>query len=282
MTFALLCLNVFTAQVNKSFAQIITYTNDTGGVMNMVATNVTAGNLTRVNGASRLSSPCTHGFSTRGFSNNTTYNDTMKAVEVSVAPNSGFKLVVDTLLADLRHSTTGPAKARFAYSTDGGTTWTDQGTDQLPYGSSTCDSMTTCKWQTSINVNYPGNLLFRVYGFDASVATGTGNMQILNLAITGSVISSTMVNEVAADENKISIYPNPMAQNTTISYNLTANEFVSIRIYNMLGQQVSQVAATEFQQAGAHNYTVPVVVPGLYFVKLSIGDQTYTRKIVKL
>jgi Secretion system C-terminal sorting domain len=272
---------VFFLFSNATYGQIVVYTNDTGGVMNMIATHVTADTLKRVNGTVRLTPPCTHGFSTKGFTNATSYSDTLEAVQLTVSANVGYFLKVDSFKADLRHSPTGPANARFAYSINGGTTWVDQGTDQYPYGSGTCDSMITCKWVHPLTLSYPNHLTFRVYGFNCSVTTGTGNLQIMNLIINGSLIPTTSVTGLTLEEQSLQIYPNPVEQTVTISYQLANEERVSADIYNVLGQKVMSVANSELQ-FGDHTYLVSLSTPGIYFVKLTIGDQTFTRKIVKL
>ena len=74
-------------------------------------------------------------------------------------------------------------------------------------------------------------------------------------------------------------YPNPFNPTTAISYQLIANSFVTLRIFDLLGKEVATLVQ-EAKQAGA--YTVrwnPTNVPsGLYFYRLrareSDGGQT--------
>ncbi|MFI5196970.1 MAG: T9SS type A sorting domain-containing protein, partial [Chitinophagales bacterium] len=278
--FSVVFLFSFTLKANMIYGQIITYTNDTSGALNMVATHATAGALTRVNGAARLSSPCTNGYSTRSFTPAITYIDTLPAVQVIVSPNTSYSLHVDSFNVDIRHSATGPANLRYAYSINGGTTWIDQGTNQNPYLSATCDSMSTGTWITSFSVNSPAQLMFRVYGFNAS---GTlGNLQILNLKINGTVTSTTSVSEVMPDGNSLQVYPNPVTENATVSYHLSKEEKVSMSIYNLAGQEITPVINCLVQKQGDYDYTVAVKIPGIYFVKLTIGGTSVTRKIIKL
>ncbi len=264
-------------------AQIITYTNDTGGVLNMVAANAVGDTLTRVNGASRLSTPCTHGFSTKSFTNATVFADTLPAVEIVVAPKTGYLLKADTFKVDLRHSPTGPANARFAYSTDSAT-WIDQGTDQLPYGSGACDSVVTCAWPKAVTVIYPKKLFFRVYGFNCSVSTGTGNLQILNLSITGKVMTpaATSVAEVNEDELLFNAYPNPTSGNIELSYVLNSSARVNLEIHNLLGQVVERSVVNEQQASGVHKFNLTLPSSGIYFARLTVGDNVITKKISRL
>lgn len=169
-------------------AQILTYTSDTAGALSSVATNATGTPLSRVNGATRPGTPCSSGYSAASFTSVTTYTTTLPAIQVTASPNSGYTLNVTGFSADLRRSTTGPAYVRLAYSTDGGTTWTDQGLNQSPNNAS-CGSTTTATWITTITVSSPASLIFRVYGFNAGGTTGT--LQILNLIINGTVGTTT-------------------------------------------------------------------------------------------
>jgi hypothetical protein len=111
----------------------------------------------------------------------------MPAAQVSVSPNAGYTLNVTGFSADLRRSPAGPVAVRFAYSTDGGTTWTDQGIDQSPNNAG-CGVTTTATWATTATVVAPAGLKFRVYGYNAASSGGT--VQILNVVINGTVTTS--------------------------------------------------------------------------------------------
>ena len=114
------------------FGQVYSYTTATNGAPNTVAANVTGTNLSRVNGAGTPGSPCPSGFSSDGYSTTLTYSTALAAIEFTVTPNAGFQLDLTDISADLRRSSNGPASVRFAYSTDGGMTWTDKGSDGTP------------------------------------------------------------------------------------------------------------------------------------------------------
>lgn len=165
-------------------AQILTYTSATSGALNAVDPNASGTALARVNGCNAPGSPCSTGFSCTNFSSSTTYSSSEAAVEVTCTPNSGYSLNVTGFSADLRRSSSGPASVRYAYSTDGGTTWTSQGSNQSPDNAS-CGTTTTGTWTTSFTVSSPNTLKFRVYGFNASSTAGT--FQILNLNVNGTV-----------------------------------------------------------------------------------------------
>lgn len=163
-------------------AQIYLYTNNSNGVPSAVAANASGSNLTRVNGAIVPTSPCASGFSSTKFSNTTVFNTGLKAIEFTVTPDVGFQLNILSLTAGLRRSNTGPALTRFAYSADGGTTWTDEGTDHAPKNAS-CGNVLNYTW--SIALTTTNAVMVRIYGFNASATTGT--LQLLNITLDGTV-----------------------------------------------------------------------------------------------
>ena len=280
MAFAMLV--IFTTKVNTSFGQIASYVDDTLGALSMVDPNATGTPLARVNGALLPVAICQNGFSTRYFTTATstpTFSDTCRAIEVTVTPNASHTLNVTGFVADLRRSNTGPTAARYAYSVDGGTTWTDQGTDQTPMHAG-CDTLTTCTWATSFTVMAPNTLKFRVYGYLASSTGGT--FQIKNLNINGTVTGTTATEEVIADKNNISIAPNPTSQNTNISYHVSSPSNVNIAVYNLLGQEVSNVVNNVMQQAGDFSFPATINTPGTYFVRITIGNETFTKRVEKI
>ncbi len=200
--------------INAGYGQILSYTNATSGALNSVAANATGTALALVNGATTPGASCSTGFSSAGYGSSTTYSSTGAAVEVTCTPASGYALNVTGFSMGLRRSASGPVDVRFAYSTDGGTTWTNQGSNQAPDNAS-CGTTTTGTWTTSFTVNSPSTLKFRVYGFDASSTAGTE--QILNLTISGTVTGGGGVTA----NPKITVYfNNPV--DTTVSTGVRA------------------------------------------------------------
>jgi hypothetical protein len=83
-------------------------------------------------------------------------------------------------------------------------------------------------------------------------------------------------------------YPNPFNPETSISYRLDLKEpaRVSLKIYNLLGQQVSSLV-DEVQGSGAyqviwdgHDDAGRTLSSGVYFVRLQVGEMGQTGKVV--
>ena len=84
------------------------------------------------------------------------------------------------------------------------------------------------------------------------------------------------------DVETLSINPNPTANSATLFYHLSAEERVSVAVYDVVGRCTSRIADGEMQPAGAHSYELSVVAAGVYFVKFTVGEQVVTVKLVKL
>lgn len=78
-------------------------------------------------------------------------------------------------------------------------------------------------------------------------------------------------------------YPNPFNPGTVISFNLPRNEFVSLKIYNTLGQEVGELVNGELP-AGQHsfNFNAGNLSSGLYFYEISAGNFHQTKKMLLL
>ena len=78
-------------------------------------------------------------------------------------------------------------------------------------------------------------------------------------------------------------YPNPFNPTTTINYGIPGNNFVSLTIYNILGQRVATLV-NGMQLAGDHAaiWNAADHPSGIYFARLQTGNYTKTIKMVLL
>jgi hypothetical protein len=78
-------------------------------------------------------------------------------------------------------------------------------------------------------------------------------------------------------------YPNPFNSETTIHYTLPQSTFVSIIIYNILGNEVHRISE-HVQIAGEKivNFDASRLPSGIYFYRLRAGNYQETRKLVLL
>jgi hypothetical protein len=84
-------------------------------------------------------------------------------------------------------------------------------------------------------------------------------------------------------------YPNPFNPGTVISYQLAVFSKVSLRVYDVLGNEITTLVNEE-QQAGSYNYELRSATggrnyelsSGIYFYQLRTGNFVQTRKMVLL
>jgi hypothetical protein len=78
-------------------------------------------------------------------------------------------------------------------------------------------------------------------------------------------------------------YPNPFNPATTIRYGLSHTSFVTLTVYNTLGQQVAQLL-NEQAEAGYHDvaFRADGLASGVYFYRIQAGDFVASKKLLLL
>ena len=86
-------------------------------------------------------------------------------------------------------------------------------------------------------------------------------------------------NEFALFQN----YPNPFNPSTTIQYQIPSEQFVSIKVYNSLGQQVSSLV-NKIMPVGEHTVHFDAIKKssGVYLYKIEAGMYSETKKMLLL
>jgi len=78
-------------------------------------------------------------------------------------------------------------------------------------------------------------------------------------------------------------YPNPFNPSTTIEFSLPKSEFVELKVYNILGKEVSTLVAKKLNP-GNHTYTFDGknLASGVYYYRIEAGNFVQTRKMIYL
>ena len=78
-------------------------------------------------------------------------------------------------------------------------------------------------------------------------------------------------------------YPNPFNPSTTIEFTLPKSEFVELRVYNILGKEVSTLVSKKLNQ-GNHTYTFDGknLASGIYYYQLVSGNYREVKKMILL
>lgn len=143
-------------------------------------------------------------------------------------------------------------------STDGGLTWTTQTTASIQN-------------LTHFDIVYSGGL---VYGYGIS---------------QGGYLIKLVENPLGLDPNNTSVpvnysleqnFPNPFNPSTIIKYSLPKASYVTLKVYDMLGNEVMKVVDG---QKSAGNYVEQIdassLASGIYFYTLRAGDYAETKKM---
>jgi hypothetical protein len=136
------------------------------------------------------------------------------------------------------------------------------------------------------NVIFPALVLGETY---ARIPDGSSAWKIVTDYTKGSSngtgTSVGRFKELITDYRLGQNYPNPFNPTTVISYQLAAGSHVELKIYDMLGSEISTLV-DEFKPTG--NYTLEFdsqtrgLSSGIYFYTLKAGDYTHTKKMLLL
>jgi hypothetical protein len=96
--------------------------------------------------------------------------------------------------------------------------------------------------------------------------------------VTATPLSTTAVpGEFVLSQN----YPNPFNASTVIRYQLASDEHVTLKVYNIYGQEVADLVDAD-QKAGVYSvhWTGEGISSGVYFYTMTAGDFSQTMKMV--
>jgi hypothetical protein len=106
----------------------------------------------------------------------------------------------------------------------------------------------------------------------------------LETKLTDEIVTSVQ-NE---DQNPIAFsleqnYPNPFNPSTKIKYSIPNSEFVTLKVYDVLGNEVATLVNEE-KSAGSYevNFNASQLSSGIYFYKLQTGNFAETKKMLLL
>jgi len=102
----------------------------------------------------------------------------------------------------------------------------------------------------------------------------------------------TVQSPLAADDDQLNLpaalelrqnYPNPFNPSTIISFTLPARAHVSLKIYNILGQEIATLVEG-VENAGIHEiyWDAAGAASGVYFYRLTYNNEVLTRKMALL
>jgi hypothetical protein len=135
-------------------------------------------------------------------------------------------------------------------------------------------------WEEFNNGNIAGSVVELItdstYIYAASLGGGVYRYDVNNIS---SVYSSDL--EAPALFELKQNYPNPFNPNTVISYQLPVSGDVTLKVYDVLGNEVATLA-DEYKPAGSYEveFSADDLTSGIYFYKLQAGSYSETKKMI--
>ncbi len=158
----------------------------------------------------------------------------------------------------------GTTPGKIYRTTNKGTTWTEQTTTLAATQNFYAISMfnVNCGW--AVTGNTTANTNDGVYKYN----------DVLNAI---NPINTNTPSNFVLEQN----YPNPFNPTTTINYSIPKSAFVTLKVYDILGNEVKSLVN---EQQSVNNYTINAdfsnLTSGVYYYTLKAGDFTSTKKLM--
>jgi hypothetical protein len=168
----------------------------------------------------------------------------------------------------------GPANWDLYFSNDGGSTW-------QPIVTDLADSVLEYNWTVPAEATNSGQVKVTQdndTGVDYSDASSSFTIDVS----TGIKKSHNLPDEFVLHP----AYPNPFNPTTTIRYELFESARVSLKIYNMVGEEIitlvndTQPPGEKLVLWDAKNNLGQIVASGIYFYQLQVNGEVRTKKLI--
>ena len=123
-------------------------------------------------------------------------------------------------------------------------------------------------------------------GGQSEISDSVGNVISGIIFDSGSVSMATGIKTVPGIPKEYTLgqnYPNPFNPSTNISFTIPKESMVVLKVYNMLGQEVSTLV-NQVMAGGSYNYQFNAdnLTSGIYIYRLQAGANMFTKKMTLL
>lgn len=120
------------------------------------------------------------------------------------------------------------------------------------------------------------NRMFVIPAADTTIGPIAPVIQLVNPLSVRQIQTGTLPSDFALGQN----YPNPFNPSTTITYAIPKSSFVSLKVYNIRGEQVADLIG-RYQQAGMYNvsFDALTLASGVYMYRIQAGGYSSTKKM---
>lgn len=135
----------------------------------------------------------------------------------------------------------------------------------------------------------PGTVEYLVEGIGLYKITWEGGERVLNGCIINGIMYGTIIevddyeNSITPSEYSIKSYPNPFNNSTIIQYSLPESAQISIKIYDIIGNEVKELfEGIESNGVYSKMWKPETESSGIYFVVLRTNKSVITHKLLYL
>jgi len=178
-------------------------------------------------------------------------------------PNNGYRWE-SVFLTESGKAWAVGSDGNIAYSTDWGYSWESQ--------------------ESGVSVE-----LWEVYFINDEegwiVGGGIGQPGVILHTTNGGVITDVNErnNDIVKKYELLQNYPNPFNPTTTIEFSLPKSEYVELRIYNILGNEVATLVSHKLNQSNhTYQFDGKNLASGIYYYQLVAGDYREVKKMILL
>jgi hypothetical protein len=199
-----------------------------------------------------------------------------------ITVNDSGKIAI--LFYDSRNTTNNTVvEAWLARSNDGGQTFINEKISSIP--SPTGEPNSDVRYGDYINLDYSGNRIIPVW---TDMRTGAYNQEIYSANIDLSIGINQISKSIPDKSELMQNYPNPFNPRTTIKFSINEPGFVSLKVYDILGKEITSLV-NKILQPGL--YEVPFstqelsdyhISSGVYFYRMTINNSSISTKTMVL
>jgi PKD repeat protein len=102
------------------------------------------------------------------------------------------------------------------------------------------------------------------------------NTYIDEINITGTIVNIDEADDV---QTGFTLWPNPSDGETRLQFFLSSTQKVKISITDVLGRNINNLLEQTLQE-GDHNFMIPAMTPGIYFIDLIVNNKHHARRLI--
>jgi hypothetical protein len=177
----------------------------------------------------------------------------------TTSPNTKIKITLSNLPADYDVRLYSSGLSYLAVSQNGGTT------------------SETIIYNATVGASY----YIRVYGYSGAFsATQCYNLRVSTSSLNFKLSGEPEETEIPQAINELKLYPNPVRDNVSISFNSPVDQSATLRVFDLMGKTLFIVPVELNMGDNKFSYDLSNVPQGIYFAELQNGSEKIITKFI--